>query len=229
MLRGPEYLNSPLKRDLDVIGGGLLALALAPAAAVSATAICIEARSFNPFFTQPRIGAFGEAFIMYKFRTLRRELTCGNPYKSFGIADSRALTVGKFLRRTCLDEVPQLLNVFKGEMSLVGYRPLVEADRQHFKETCPDTYSEWEELCNAAKPGLTGPSQLRRRNFDTHDESLHHQTMTDDIRYLQTASFLGDLQLIAQTLPQILDSGLRAAGIHIPGIAPFGPEDRPLQ
>ncbi len=218
MLRGPEYLNSQRKRDLDLIGGGLLALTLAIPTAVCAAAIYIEDSSEGSFYRQLRTGKFGQSFVINKLRTLRSDRTCGSPYTSHGIVDPRALVVGQLLRRICFDEVPQIVNIFRDEMSLVGYRPLVEADRQQFKEACPDIYPEWEDRCNAALPGLTGPSQLRKRNFDTHDERIYRQTMLDDIDYLRDATFAGDLRTIAQTPVQIMESTLRAVGIELPRI-----------
>src|SRR5688572_22666642 len=103
MFRGPEYLNSQRKRDLDLIGGGLLALTLAIPTAVCAAAIYIEDSSESSLYRQLRTGKFGQSFVINKLRTLRSELTCGNPYRSQGIVDDRALQIGKILRRTCFD------------------------------------------------------------------------------------------------------------------------------
>ncbi len=218
MLRGPEYLQSQRKRDLDLIGGALLSLLLAPPAAIGAAAIYIEDRTASPLFRQLRIGKFGQSFAINKLRTLRSNRSCGNPYTSYGIVDPRALTVGKLLRRTCLDESTQLINVFRDEMSLVGYRPLVETDRLKLKDACPDIYPEWEDRCNAALPGLTGPSQLRKRNFDSHDERIFRQAMLDDLDYLRNATFAGDLRIIAETPVQIMESTLRAASRELPDL-----------
>src|SRR5688572_2556766 len=98
MLRGPEYLNSQRKRDLDVIGGGLLALTLGIPAALSAAAIYLEDPAESVIFRQMRKGRRGDEFEIVKLRTLRSELTCGNPYRSQGIVDDRALRIGSVLR-----------------------------------------------------------------------------------------------------------------------------------
>jgi lipopolysaccharide/colanic/teichoic acid biosynthesis glycosyltransferase len=200
----------------------MLAAALGPAALVGAAAICIEERTLNPLFPQMRIGQYGLPIEVYKLLTLRRNMTAGE-FRSYGIKDPRALRAGAILRRSCIDEVPQVYNVFIGDMSAVGPRPTVDKDRQAFKAAHPGLYSEWEEVCNPLKPGLTGISQLRKRNFSNHnDPAVYQQAMLDDIRYAELASRRLDELVIAKTPVQIVCSSLAALNVRVPdSINPF--------
>jgi lipopolysaccharide/colanic/teichoic acid biosynthesis glycosyltransferase len=137
---------------------------------------------------------------MYKFRTmvrnadeLKAHLAHLNvlPPPDFKIPnDPRITRVGKFLRETSLDELPQLLNVFRGDMSLVGPRPTSFA---------PSTYSLWHTYRLEVTPGITGLWQVKGRNATTFDERLRL-----DIEYIEHRSFGFDLKILAQTVPAVL-------------------------
>jgi lipopolysaccharide/colanic/teichoic acid biosynthesis glycosyltransferase len=148
---------------------------------------------------QERTGRDGRRFRMYKFRTMVRnaeELKAGLahlnvlPPPDFKIPkDPRITRVGMILRQTSLDELPQLVNVLRGDMSLVGPRPT------SFE---PTTYSLWHTRRLEVTPGITGLWQLKGRNLTTFDERLRL-----DIEYIEHRSFWLDLKILLQTVPAV--------------------------
>lgn len=177
------------KRIMDFVGAGLGVLLFSPVLLV--VAVLIKATSPGPvFFVQPRSGRNGQPFPLLKFRTM----TAGN-HVAVGTEtlanDPRITWIGQWLRRTGLDELPQLFNVLRGEMSLVGPRPLLR----------------WEnEMCNArearrllVKPGMTGLSQINGRNAIPW-----HARVEWDVRYVEQASLHLDLWILLRTVPTVL-------------------------
>jgi lipopolysaccharide/colanic/teichoic acid biosynthesis glycosyltransferase len=161
-----------------------------------ACAIAIRLDSRGPIvFTQQRTGRNGRRFRMFKFRTmvenaeaLKAELAHLNvlPPPDFKIPnDPRITRVGRFLRRSSLDELPQLLNVVRGEMSLVGPRPTSFA---------PSTYRLWHTARLEVPPGLTGLWQILGRNSTTFDERLRL-----DMKYIEEMSLRRDLAILSHT------------------------------
>jgi lipopolysaccharide/colanic/teichoic acid biosynthesis glycosyltransferase len=148
---------------------------------------------------QERTGRDGRRFRMYKFRTMVRnaeELKAGLqhlnvlPPPDFKIPnDPRITRVGRILRQTSLDELPQLFNVIRGDMSLVGPRPTSFA---------PATYSLWHTRRLEVAPGITGLWQVKGRNLTTFDERLRL-----DIEYIEHRSFWLDLKILLQTVPAV--------------------------
>ena len=164
-------------------------------------ALAIRLDSSGPIFiAQERTGRDGTPFRMLKFRTmvrnaaeLKAELAHLNvlPPPDFKIPhDPRITRVGKFLRQTSLDELPQLLNVLWGDMSLVGPRPTSFA---------PTTYQLWHTHRLEVTPGITGLWQVKGRNLRTFDERLRL-----DIEYIEHRSFGFDLKILLQTVPSVL-------------------------
>ncbi|HYY32014.1 MAG TPA: sugar transferase [Gaiellaceae bacterium] len=164
-------------------------------------AVAIRLDSPGPILiSQERTGRDGRPFRMLKFRTmvenaaeLKAQLAHLNvlPPPDFKIPnDPRITRVGKFLRQTSLDELPQLLNVLRGEMSLVGPRPTSFA---------PTTYQLWHTHRLEVTPGITGLWQVKGRNMTTFDERLRL-----DIEYIEHRSFGLDLKILLQTVPTVL-------------------------
>ncbi len=153
----------------------------------------------NPFFIQMRTGLHGRRFPMYKFRTMapnaeemKARLMHLNEleYPDFKIKnDPRITRIGRFLRRTSLDELPQFFNVLLGNMSLVGPRPT------SFKA---ETYELWQMARLAATPGITGLWQVSGRSDLNFDERVEL-----DIEYIERQSFLLDLQILGQTFGSV--------------------------
>src|SRR5919204_201623 len=182
------------KRVLDVVLCLVALLILAPFMLLLAVAIRLDSPG-RIFFVQERTGRHGRRFKMLKFRTmvanaeeLKQQLQHLNilPPPDFKIPDDPRITrVGRFLRMTSLDELPQLLNVLKGDMSLVGPRPT------SFK---PSTYDLWHTQRLDVIPGITGLWQIYGRNEMTFDERLRL-----DVKYMRNASLHYDLWLMAMT------------------------------
>jgi len=195
-VRGPAFL--PVKRLFDLVVCLVAAPIVLPLAVGCGIAIRLE--SPGPIvFTQLRTGRHGVRFRMYKFRTmvenaeeLKASLAHLNilPAPDFKIPDDPRITrVGRFLRRTSLDELPQLINVLRGEMSIVGPRPTSFA---------PSTYALWHSRRLEVPPGLTGLWQVRGRNAMTFDERLRL-----DIQYIEEMSLLTDLKIIWWTVASV--------------------------
>ncbi|MGZ4398698.1 MAG: exopolysaccharide biosynthesis polyprenyl glycosylphosphotransferase, partial [Gaiellaceae bacterium] len=189
-----------LKRALDIVLAAAALVLLAPVMAVCALAIFID--DGRPvLFVQARAGLGGMAFRMLKFRTMvvdaearLPELVALDrlPAPVFKLrSDPRVTTVGRFLRRFSLDELPQLVNVLRGQMSLVGPRPeqLELADR----------YTPEQRLRLALRPGMTGPMQVSGRG----ELGLEERLMVERA-YIENLSLRRDLQILASTLPAVL-------------------------
>jgi lipopolysaccharide/colanic/teichoic acid biosynthesis glycosyltransferase len=188
-----------LKRVSDLALTLLALPLLAPIALLCMVAVYVE--SPGPLiFSQTRTGRHGQRFRMFKFRTmvpnaeeLKASLQHLNvlPPPDFKIIDDPRMTkVGKFLRKTSLDELPQIFNVLKGEMSLVGPRPTSFA---------PSTYSVWHTERLEAKPGITGLWQVKGRNETTFDERLRL-----DIAYIRNWSLALDFKILTATFTAVV-------------------------
>jgi lipopolysaccharide/colanic/teichoic acid biosynthesis glycosyltransferase len=195
----PTPGNAP-KRAFDLIVTVLSLPLVLPVAALCAVAIAID--SPGPIvFTQARTGRDGRRFPMYKFRTMVRDAEALKPSlrhlnilppPDFKIPnDPRITRVGRFLRRTSLDELPQLINVVRGEMSLVGPRPTSFA---------ASTYDLWHTERLDVAPGVTGLWQVTARNGSTFDERLRL-----DIAYVRNRSLLLDLKILWRTVGSVLE------------------------
>lgn len=177
-----------MKRALETILSGLATMVLLPAFAVIAIAIRLSSRG-PALFRQQRAGRNGKPFVFYKFRTMKLEVDPFGPSPKSG-DDPRLTKVGKFLREYSLDELPQLFNVLKGDMSIVGPRPLYISQM-----------AEWDERQKKrllVKPGLTGLAQISGRGALTREEKLEF-----DVKYVETASLLTDIRIIMATIARV--------------------------
>lgn len=188
-----------VKRAMDLA----ITLAVMPLVLPVLAAVALAVRLDSPgpiFFRQQRTGRHGVRFGMYKFRTmvenaeeLKASLQHLNilPPPDFKIIDDPRITrVGKFLRATSLDELPQILNVLRGEMSLVGPRPTSFA---------ASTYALWHGERLEVTPGITGLWQVYGRNESTFDERLRF-----DVEYIQQQSIWLDIKIMAATVGSVL-------------------------
>lgn len=138
----------------------------------------------NPFFVQPRPGMNEDVFNLIKFRTM----TCETDKNGTPLPDEVRLTkYGKFLRSTSLDEIPELINIFRGDMAIVGPRPLLV-------EYLP-FYTKEEHRRHDIRPGLTGLAQVNGRNYMTWERKFQL-----DLEYIDTMSFTGDFKILLQTV-----------------------------
>jgi lipopolysaccharide/colanic/teichoic acid biosynthesis glycosyltransferase len=183
------------KRAFDLILAALLIPFVVPVLAICALAIYLESPG-AVMFTQQRTGRHGHRFRMFKFRTMvpnAEELKASLQYLNilpppdFKIIDDPRITkVGRFLRKSSLDELPQIINVLKGDMSFVGPRPTSFA---------ASTYDVWHTERLEVSPGITGLWQVHGRNRMTFDQRLRL-----DIEYVRTISLGLDVKIIARTL-----------------------------
>lgn len=182
-----------MKRLLDLLAA-LIALALlAPLLAAVALAVLLE--DGRPvLFRQIRIGLRGSEFGMVKFRSMVRDAAAIGPYFTSG-DDPRITRVGRFIRRTSLDELPQLFNVLAGDMSLVGPRPDVPAQRKLYSD------EQWAIRCSV-RPGITGLAQAKLRSAASPQERLDL-----DLRYVREQSLWLDLRILGWTLGRLSGKG----------------------
>ncbi len=204
----PRYPQWELaaKRVIDVVFALVIMTLGAPVFAV--LALLVKCSSPGPvLFSQMRLGKDGRPFEFYKFRSMRhnnddalhRDFTENfiNGSSSSGervfkmVDDPRVTRIGHFLRRTSLDELPQFLNVLRGEMSLVGPRPPISYELEH--------YQDWHKDRLKVKPGLTGLWQVSGRSQVGFDEMVML-----DLHYISHWSLLLDLKLIVRTIPVML-------------------------
>lgn len=192
-----------MKRCLDIAGSLLLLLCGAPI--LLACAVAVRLSSPGPIvFPQRRLGLHGRLFLLYKFRTMIHNAPdLRNPDGSAVCAgnDPRVTPTGRFLRQSSLDELPQLWNVLRGDMSLVGPRP-DQVDQLTYY-----TPEEFRKL--DVKPGLTGLAQIGGRNSISW--AARKQL---DIAYVETQSFLLDCRILLRTIPYVLLRRDINAGTH---------------
>jgi len=182
-----------LKRVFDVLVSGFALLVLAPVFLLLAVLIKLDSRG-PVFFRQNRVGLGGAPFRIFKFRSMVVDAPKLGPfYTSAG--DPRITRIGKLLRKTSLDELPQLLNVLLGEMSIVGPRPNVFEQRSQYTE------EEWN-LRNSVLPGITGLAQATKRSSATTEERN-----ALDLDYVRHSSLVMDLRLILMTVRQVVFTG----------------------
>ncbi len=199
---------SVAKRTIDVVGAILLTLALAPAMAVTAVLIAIcDGRPI--FFTQQRAGFLGQPFTLWKFRTMRAGADARSGLPGENAHDAHVTWLGDMLRRFRLDELPQLWNVMKGDMSLVGPRPMWMKEVETLEKSVPSNH-----LRHLVKPGLTGWAQVRYRATTTVTgaiERLHY-----DLYYVKNWSFGLDVSIILKTIKRVLISDATVNAIPSP-------------
>jgi len=177
-----------LKRLFDIVSTLPAVIILLPVFVVTIVAIRITSKG-PAIFRQERAGKDGKPFTFYKFRTMREDVDPFGPSPKSG-EDSRFTKVGKLLREYSLDELPQLFNVLKGNMSIVGPRPLYMSQ-----------VSEWNERQKKrllVKPGLTGLAQISGRGGLTKEEKLKL-----DVQYVERASFKEDIKIILLTIVKV--------------------------
>jgi lipopolysaccharide/colanic/teichoic acid biosynthesis glycosyltransferase len=180
-----RYLHSRRKRALDLAVAVPLLVVSAPVVGLAALAVRLESPG-HPIYKQRRVGLDGHPFEVYKLRTM----VSGAEHMGAGMAvdegDTRITRVGALLRRTSIDELPNLWNILKGEMSLVGPRPTIQVQ--------VDQYTERQRRRLSVRPGLTGWAQINGRASLPWSERIEL-----DLQYLERASLRMDLKIIVHT------------------------------
>ena len=177
------------KRLFDLLAAGVAVLLLSPL--LAGTALAVWLGSGRPIlFRQVRVGQGGREFGMYKFRSMVKNAAALGSFQT-AANDPRITRVGRFIRRTSIDELPQLLNVLQGDMSLVGPRPDVPAQRSLY------TDAQFAERC-AVRPGITGLAQALLRSSGTEADRL-----ALDLRYVREQSLVLDLKIMGWTVKRL--------------------------
>ena len=185
-----------LKRVLDFFCALAAILCLSPLLLVLTVLGAIKMKG-NPFFTQPRPGLNEKIFKLVKFRTMTNEKDAqGNLLPD----DVRLNSYGKFLRSTSLDELPELFNILKGDMAVIGPRPLLV-------EYLP-RYNSKQKHRHDVRPGLSGLAQVNGRNAITWEQKFKY-----DVEYVKNVTFLGDVKIILTTISKAIKrEGISQAG-----------------
>ena len=193
------------KRGIDIVGGIAGTLLLIPLTAILFVANLISNDNGPLFYTQKRIGKNGKVFKMYKFRSmcvgadeklkkyLEENEEARKEYKKYKKLkyDPRVTKIGEFIRKTSIDEVPQFINVLKGDMSLVGPRPYLEREKEEM------TY--YYKYIVSCRPGLTGYWQIAGRSNVTFEDRLHM-----DMDYFRKHTLKTDMKILKKTVEKCL-------------------------
>ena len=182
-----------MKRGFDILVSLVALVLLSPLLLVAAAAVALESGA-PVLFRQTRIGLGGREFAMYKFRSMVKDAASRGSWQT-SVDDPRITRVGRFLRRTSIDELPQLLNVIRGDMSLVGPRPDVPAQRSMYND------SDWHTR-TSVRPGITGLAQALLRSEATEAERLDL-----DLRYVRDHGLWLDLRILGMTLGRLSGRG----------------------
>ncbi len=182
-----------IKRWFDIAVS--LAMLILASPVMILVALLIRLDSSGPvIFRQERVGQYGCVFSIYKFRSMVNDAMSQGPYFT-SATDPRVTRIGKFIRRTSLDELPQLVNVLLGDMSLVGPRPDVPQQKAGYSE------KDWDKRISV-RPGITGLAQAKLRSSATPEQRTQL-----DLEYVDKSSLLFDLWVILQTIRQVFFKG----------------------
>jgi Undecaprenyl-phosphate glucose phosphotransferase len=201
LMASPLPAHALVQKDIfDRIFAAVALLALAPLLLVIAVAVKLSSRG-PVFFTQYRKGADGRIFKIYKFRTMRPHVESAGVVTQATKGDSRITSVGRLLRRTSLDELPQFFNVLRGEMSVVGPRPhAIEHDELYRKIV--NGYIHRYRI----KPGITGWAQINGFRGETDRLEKMQKRVEHDLYYLLNWSFALDMRIVVATVAKGLVS-----------------------
>lgn len=178
------------RRALDLVLGGVGSLLGAPLVALACVLIRLESKG-SPIYRQVRVGKDGKPFGIYKLRTMVKDAEFTGAGLAVAAGDARITRMGHFLRRTSLDELPNLWNVVRGEMSIVGPRPTVQVQ--------VDNYTERQRGRLAVKPGITGWAQVNGRTSLPWSERIEL-----DLWYVEHRTLRLDLEILARTVRMVL-------------------------
>lgn len=210
MIRIDTPLGRALKRLIDVAGSALGIVLLSPVFA--GIAVLIKLDSPGPvFFRQVRVGRGGVSFRIWKFRSMRTDAESAGPGITVG-GDPRVTRIGRFLRAKKLDELPQLFNVLRGEMSLVGPRPEIPF--------YVDLYDAAQRPVLDVRPGITDPASLRYRDEEVtlaaaddpqayYRDVIMREKIDINLAYRREATVFSDLALVLKTVADMVHSGRR--------------------
>lgn len=184
--------GNPAKRALDIVGSVFGLVVLSPVFVIVGAILWLESGAW-PIFRQERTGLAGQAFVIYKFRTMRPSDDNGAVEQATRY-DARVTPVGRFLRRVSVDELPQLWNVLRGEMSLVGPRPHAVVHDIHYAALVTNYNSRF-----LTKPGLSGLAQVAGFRGRTPQPGDMAARVDKDLEYIRRWSFWLDIEILLRT------------------------------
>lgn len=200
--RGPlNLMNRVQKRALDLVTASAALILLGPLLLLVALAIKLDTPG-PVFFRQLRVGQGNRQFSIYKFRSMRVEASDAMGDKSASRADDRVTRVGRFIRRTSIDELPQIFNVLKGEMSMVGPRPHALGSTAGNELFWHASQKYW--LRHALKPGITGLAQIRGYRGSTERIEDLELRVRCDLEYLSDWSLWSDIMILLKTVRVVM-------------------------
>jgi sugar transferase (PEP-CTERM system associated) len=191
-----SFARTYMKRSFDIICSTLILLATFPIMLLAALAVWLEDRG-PVFYSQERVGLDGAIFRVHKFRSMRIDAEKGGKPQWAQQNDPRVTRVGNFMRKTRIDELPQVLNVIKGSMSFVGPRP----ERQYFVEQLIEVVPYYN-VRHSVKPGITGWAQVRYGYGSSAEDAL--QKLQYDLYYVKNNSLFLDVLILIDTLKVVL-------------------------
>lgn len=196
-MKASPVAKDPLKRAMDILVAGGALLFFAPLLAI--VAILIKLESPGPvLFRQSRGGLNGQAFTILKFRSMRCQEN-GSKVVQAKRDDDRITTLGKIIRKTSIDELPQLINVLRGDMSIVGPRPHALAHDAQYGALIANYHLRFR-----ARPGLTGLAQIKGLRGGTNAIEAMAARVDADNDYIEGWSFGEDVRIILMTVPHLL-------------------------
>lgn len=191
MKRGEFLVYLKVKRLIDIVLSVIGLVILFPILLITAVAIRLESKG-SVIFQQERLGLNGKAFKIYKFRSMYEGAEKQGVYSGKG--DMRVTKVGKFIRATSIDEFPQLVNIIKGDMSIIGPRPTLTYHPWRF-----DEYTEEQKKRFSIRPGVTGWAQINGRKGVPWDRRLEY-----DVEYVKNLSLKFDVKIFFRTLIKVI-------------------------
>jgi sugar transferase (PEP-CTERM system associated) len=190
------FLRSAIKRVTDVVFAALILVVSLPIMFITALAIRFESRG-PLLYRQERVGLNGKPFEVIKFRSMRTDAEKDGKPRWATVNDDRVTKVGKFIRRVRIDELPQLFNVLRGEMSMVGPRP----ERQYFVNELVSKIPYYA-VRHSVKPGVTGWAQVRYEYGSTVEDSI--EKLQYDLYYVKNHTLFLDLLIMLETVAVVL-------------------------
>ncbi|MCA1245475.1 TIGR03013 family XrtA/PEP-CTERM system glycosyltransferase [Massilia sp. MS-15] len=191
-----SFVRTFMKRTFDLVCSFLILLAAFPLMLLAALAVWLEDRG-PIFYSQERVGKDGKTFFVHKFRSMRADAEKAGQPQWAAQNDPRVTRVGNFMRKTRIDELPQIVNVFKGEMSFVGPRP----ERPYFVEQLIEVVPYYN-VRHSVKPGITGWAQVRYGYGSSAEDAL--QKLQYDLYYVKNNSLFLDVLILINTLKVVL-------------------------
>lgn len=208
-LRGPEYIRSDRKRQIDILGASALLAAFSPIIACGVAASLVATRS-SPLFRQERYGQDGNIFIMNKLRTIPPRAVEETNGAQYGNRDPRTGKLGNLMRTMNIDELLQLTNILVGDMSLVNIRGVTGQTVERLQDADPILFEDWWGYYTLGRPGLCGPGQDMPKDGPNATPDQYVRAMIHDIKFVENASLENDIKYLQDTPKKLASVAIKA-------------------